>query len=733
MSFIDRLKAGAVRGKRAQTTPLSHSHLQITIEDLLAEYELRHVFRNEGDKAMEAVYSFPIPLDAAFLGMEAVLAGERRVAEVLPARQASRRYDDALADGDSAVLLERLEQGLLCVNLGNLKPGEEGVITLRFTAALNVSDGQARFSLPLVHRPRYGRSTLDELVEPQHNFAIEHPLQAQIRIRGLLADCPVQCATQGARFQSKPDQMLLDLGHAMLDRDLVLTFDLVETNLSRSRWVADGDQSIGVLTFVPQALPAEQPNQPLDLCLVLDSSGSMEGDAIGQSRHALLSVANALDDDDRIQVLRFGSTVVPLFRRPLKASTRVKESLAILVSTVQSDLGGTDVEVALDHAIESLAGTKQAGRLSVIILVTDGAVQPSEVHAAQQRAGEAGVRIFVVAVGSSAGVDVLAPLASSTLATLERAVPAEPIDAAVMRQFRRARMPKPLDIQINWGSDVEGLPLGIVYPGDAVTAVARIADQSKRTIHVNVPATSSALSFDLVNLEDSPAWRAWSGQQCYLQATGTTKADLALRYGLITEETSAVLVKIRAEDEKVDGLPVVVPVRHMTPDGMTHAMSAHSVIMSKALSMANRPIRNAPPEFNVADSSVDYLDMPAFCRRSTESEEELSGTEPESIIDTVRLDHEQSQRAAALLIHALLDVLVRAVADDDLMIEVLLQLDGAERELVEQYLLESYLSFESRHVALSLLVVFREINEEEALTDDQEALYSAFQLELEQI
>ena len=63
--------------RRAVTnSPLTNTQLQVSITDLVAEYELRHQFTNDGTTAIEAVYSFPVPLDSAFLGMEATLAGE---------------------------------------------------------------------------------------------------------------------------------------------------------------------------------------------------------------------------------------------------------------------------------------------------------------------------------------------------------------------------------------------------------------------------------------------------------------------------------------------------------------------------------------------------------------------------------------------------------------------------------------------------------------------------------
>jgi Ca-activated chloride channel family protein len=63
-------------------------------------------------------------------------------------------------------------------------------------------------------------------------------------------------------------------------------------------------------------------NVSRDICLLLDCSGSMLGDAIVQSRAALSAVAEALQEHDRIQVIRFGSSTSALFRRPLQATWR---------------------------------------------------------------------------------------------------------------------------------------------------------------------------------------------------------------------------------------------------------------------------------------------------------------------------------------------------------------------------------------------------------------------------
>jgi len=695
-------------------TPLARSALQVTITDLVAEYELHHVFRNDTADAIEAVYSFPVPLDSAFMGMEATLAGEQLVAQVLPRQQASRNYDDAIAEGDSAVLLERLEPGMLCVNLGNLKAGEEGEIVLRFAAALPTADGTARFSLPLVHRPRYGRSELDELDEPRHDFAAEHPLEVSIRIMGLLARSPVNCATHGARFSTDGDGQCLRLNQAMLDRDLVLVFDLPADFSAQGRLVADGEGAIGMLTFTtPERLRVAG---PCDLCLVLDGSGSMSGDAIAQSRDALRAVAEALQDDDRIQVMRFGSRIVPLFRRALKASARVREAMVSLVDTVNSDLGGTEMGDALDRSIDALSAMGQAsGRTQAIILVTDGAVQPHEIEDAQARAVDAGIRIFIVAVGSSAGVDVLGPLAASTRAVLERAVPAEPIDEAVMRQLRRAREAGPLQVCIDWGSqDARPLPLDVTYPGDAVTAMAMLPAGRTFMPQVRLNSDVEDFGYQLVDVEEAPSLRALAGHRAWLHAQDEERARLALRYGLITDETSAVLVKVRTDGDKADGLPKIVPVAHMVPEGMVLSSATRpraSMRIACSMSMP-RPASNGFDAQSFSDQSEgEYLDIPAFLRKEeAEPEIEKKPLSPERVMQV-----RQALRVALeelLLSGSPIEFRTRALFD---LIDPILHDD------VQQYLEESSTDLWDADDACRLLEELAEAGIGAELTDDQEA------------
>jgi Ca-activated chloride channel family protein len=545
--------------------PMTDSTLDVSIHDLVATYTLHHSLRNTGREPLEAVYSFPVPLDAAFMGMTAELAGERITAQVVARTQAERTYDDAIAEGHSAAMLSAPEPGMLCVSLGNLLPGEAGEIELRFALQLRVADQTARFTVPLVHRPRYGRWRLDEIDTPTHDFLVEHPMSLQLQVTGMLAGSRARCLSHEAEFIREEHRQIARIDGAYLDRDVVVLFDLDQTLAPSASRIADGRRTIGVVS-VP--IPASNPGMPLDLVLLLDGSGSMQGDAIDQSRTATRAVAEALGDSDRIQVIRFGSNTRALFRRALKASPVVRRSLLQLVGTISADLGGTEMSSALIEAFGSLPDA-EAGRQRAVIMVTDGAVQACDIERAQSEARKQGIRVFVVAVGGAAGVEVLEPFAESTLGVLERAVPLEPIDACVMRQFRRART-VPVAVSVRWpASRWESLPMPIAYPGDIASIVASWEQEAGDEIELTCPAWPELIRVRLGMRMEAPALRAIVGQRmCDVSPSSAVRAKTALRYGLLTRETSAVLVKVRADGERSDVLPTTIKVPQMLAEGM---------------------------------------------------------------------------------------------------------------------------------------------------------------------
>src|SRR3954451_20397285 len=81
---------------------------------------VEQTFVNLERRAIEAVYTFPLPEDAAVCGFE-VITGDRVLTGVIDeSDKAIEKYDDAISSGDAAFLLEQDRPDVFTVRVGNL-------------------------------------------------------------------------------------------------------------------------------------------------------------------------------------------------------------------------------------------------------------------------------------------------------------------------------------------------------------------------------------------------------------------------------------------------------------------------------------------------------------------------------------------------------------------------------------------------------------------------------------
>ncbi len=126
---------------------------------LIAETSLIQRYRNDTSANLEVAYTFPLPVDGVLLDFEATLGGRPYHGRVMPRREAEAKYEQAVEQGDAAFRLQKLRDGLYTTTLGNLKPGEDVVVRLRYGETLRWQAGRLRYRLPTVIAPRYGEPT----------------------------------------------------------------------------------------------------------------------------------------------------------------------------------------------------------------------------------------------------------------------------------------------------------------------------------------------------------------------------------------------------------------------------------------------------------------------------------------------------------------------------------------------------------------------------------------------
>ncbi len=165
--------------------------------------------------------------------------------------------------------------------------------------------------------------------------------------------------------------------------------------------------------------------------LVLDISGSMEGDKIKTARDSTVEFLQRLDSNDNVGVMVFND-VVTSFAEPTRAGD-VVEDLSQRVSGLLAD-GSTNLYGAVCEAVQQMQTLKEQGtenRLFGIVILSDGEDTVEQITENQMFAtclpanAEAdGIKIFPIAFGEDADTDVLSRIASVTAGQMFKADPA---------------------------------------------------------------------------------------------------------------------------------------------------------------------------------------------------------------------------------------------------------------------------------------------------------------------
>ena len=94
------------------------------IENSIATIELQQVFLNELDETVEATYQFPQDPEIVVSRMIIEMGDKIVEGRVMKKEKAQEKYEDAIASGNSAVLVEEVEkdQDLCKMTIGGIQP-----------------------------------------------------------------------------------------------------------------------------------------------------------------------------------------------------------------------------------------------------------------------------------------------------------------------------------------------------------------------------------------------------------------------------------------------------------------------------------------------------------------------------------------------------------------------------------------------------------------------------------
>lgn len=554
---------------------LQSVHIDGKLDGLLLQMTIRQRYRNQTDTNLETVYTFPLPWGASLMGMDIEINGKRLAATVLGKTEATERYEKAIDEGDTPVMIEQSGMGLFTANLGNLKAGEEAVIEVRYAQLQRFEQDQIRLMVPTTIAPRFGNEHaeggLAHHETAQASLLAEYPFTLNLQINDVLAHAALHSPSHRITTRLDNTKLAISLEQGgFLDRDFILNLSGLQAK-SFAVCAQDGEHYSVMASFCPQLTAYE--HKPLALKILVDCSGSMAGDSMHSAKRALHQVLQELGEQDAITYSRFGNEVTHSFLTMQSCTPANLKRVSGLISKTEADMGGTETYDALMSTFKKIdrpATENTARRATNILMITDGSIwNNQQVIEASKNSKH---RIFTICVGSAANDNLVRELAEQTGGACEMVGPNENIEQAIMRTFHRLRHAESMELNVDWGTAPlweSAMPFGI-FDKDTVHVFARFASQPPQAPILTWGGTKqmgNAQAEELTKTADSVVSRMVASSQIKDSTSAEERLILALQYQLVTDQTNLVLVHQRAEEDKATDLPQLQKIVQMQAAG----------------------------------------------------------------------------------------------------------------------------------------------------------------------
>lgn len=539
------------------------------VEGLLFSSTIRQEYVNDTDKALEIIYTFPLGWGTALLGLEATIGETRLSGEVVKKSDAEQKYEQAVAEGDAAIMVQQSAPGLYTANLGNIKAGEKVVVEIHCARLLRYEQGQVRLCIPTVIGERYGdphcAGGLAAHESARVDASARYPFTLELDLVGDMAQADVSCPSHRVDIRPRENGLAVSLDSgAALDRDFILLMRGLETR-SHALAVPDGEGFMVAASFAPE-LP-QKTVAPIGLKILVDCSGSMEGSSIAEARQGLNTLLGLLGPGDRVAYSRFGTKVEHLTRRLMPCNADTLRELGRAIAATEADMGGTEMEAALRSVCGDIAADSGEEVPPLVLLITDGDVW--EVESIIAAAKKSGHRIFAIGVGCAPAESLLRNMAEQTGGACEFVSPREDVAGAIVRMFQRMRGALARNIRIDWGQETlwQSAVPKCLYDGETVHAFALLkgTPESGPVLAWEQDGRTEQAKCDRVEIARDATDLLRLGRRCQMveSASEEEKLALALKYQLVSELTSLILVHEREEADKEHGLPAIQQVPQM--------------------------------------------------------------------------------------------------------------------------------------------------------------------------
>lgn len=591
---------------------VDYHRVRIDIENQIATTDVEMQFTNQGEALAEGTFIFPLPQGAAVDQLTMWVDGEPIEAKILPADEARGIYDRIVRQYRDPALLEYIGNDVIQANVFPIPPGDKRRIDITYSHVLEVDNGLFNITYPM---NAAGSRPIEDL-SISVNVSSSEPIS---NIYSPSHDVAISRADDDKSFRAG-----FESSYYVPDTDFSLFYgiasDSINLNLLTYRESA-GEDGFFMLLVQPPFQTTEDSVIPRDIIVVLDQSGSMDGEKWDQARKAAAYVLENLNSQDRFNAILFSSGW-RIYSNQMEAPSQAGGAIDWINS--QDAVGGTDINGALTTALDMVGE-----RPTTILFLTDGLATEGETETARilenlQAAAPANARVFTFGVGNDVDTFLLDAIVRDLRGTGTYVRPGERIDEKVASLYNKISAPVMTDIELEIDGEIVtewSYPstLPDLFAGEQLTLVGRYrGDADDVTIRLkgvvdNAVQTFTYQGFDFPSRAGGESFlaRLWATRRIgdllnTIRLNGENPelidsvVNLSVRYGIITPYTSFLIEEddILSQQGREQAARAFAEEAEALADNFTGAAAVDAASSAAAMEAAQAPMRaqpSAPP------------------------------------------------------------------------------------------------------------------------------------------
>lgn len=439
-------------GERIDNLPLLLTTVDTTISGIIADVTVTQYYKNDGEVPVEAIYVFPGSVNAAVYAFQMQVNDRVVIAEINEKQQARQIYEEAKEAGQTTSLLEQTGSAFFQTNVGNILPGDDIQVSLRYVETLIPDRGLYTFRFPIIRQTTEG-ATLPVDVHTSRPVRRTGDIAFDMIVE-LYAGLPIAEITSPSHqidvSQPGPDTADIVLNPDDLynnDKDFILQYrlagDAIQTGLLTHE--ANDANYFLLMAQPPKQVTIDQV-PAREYFFVVDVSGSMGGESMEIAKQAAGDLLRQLRDIDRFNVYLFAASSKRLARESVPATPdNIEDALDML--NLQQAGGGTNLEPVLRRIVDT---PLRDGISRSTIVITDGGIAAGAETLQLIRDNLHNQNLFSLGTGNSQNEEIINGLASSGRGQSFSVTTLQDADTVVENLLRYISQPVLTDISIDY-------------------------------------------------------------------------------------------------------------------------------------------------------------------------------------------------------------------------------------------------------------------------------------------